>query len=216
MKKYTLIAFDLDGTLTNPESGLIAGFEYAFDKMNLEKKTKAEFKKYIGPPLFAEWRDEFGLSDEEADGMVKIFREYYNVYGWWDNRVYDGVPEMLAALKAKGKRLAVATSKPQKIAERVLALFGLDGYFDFISGSTPDRKRDTKTEVLEYALAAFPDVSREECILVGDRIFDADGARACGIDSLGVLYGHGSRSEMESGGFTALVKAPLDVVTALV
>lgn len=216
MKDYKLVAFDLDGTLTNPEGGLLSGFAYAIDKMGFDKIPPRLLKKYIGPPLFDAWKTDFSLMDTEAERMVYLFREYYNVYGWWDNKLYPGIREMLEMLKREGKRLAVATSKPQHIAERVLGLFDIARYFEVISGATLDRRRDTKREVLEYALDGFKDVSRDECILVGDRKYDAIGARECGIDSLGVLWGHGSREELMTSGFTLIAESAENVCDCLI
>ena len=215
MKKYDIIAFDLDGTLTNPESGLIAGFKYALDAYGIEYGSEDSLKKFIGPPLQDAWVEEYRVSRECAIEMLMKFREFYNVYGWWDNKVYDGIAEMLSALKSAGKLLAVATSKPEPIAKRVLALFELDKYFDFIGGASPDLSRDKKSEVLEYSLAAVGCTDKSKAILVGDRKYDAEGARVCGIDSLGVLWGHGSREEITSSCFTLVAETPNEVVEFL-
>ena len=215
MKKYEIIAFDLDGTLTNPERGLVAGFRYAFDKLGIEYESPESLKRFIGPPLFDEWKKCFGLSDDECNEALRIFREFYDVYGWRENDVYEGVPEMLASLKAKGKTLVVATSKPERVANKVLKLFDLAKYFDFISTATIDKKRDKKREVLEYALASVGAPDKTKCILVGDRIFDAEGARLVGIDSLGVLYGHGSREELFGANFTYLAQKVSDILEVI-
>ena len=215
MKSYKIIAFDLDGTLTNPETGLIAGFKYALDAYGIEYGSEESLKKFIGPPLQDAWVAEYGVSRECAIEMLMKFREFYNVYGWWDNKVYDGVPEMLASLKKAGKVLVVATSKPEPIAKRVLALFELDKYFDFIGGASPDLSRDKKSEVLEYSLAAVGCNDKSTAILVGDRKYDAEGAFACGIDSLGVLWGHGSPEEICASGFTLTAKTPGEVAKIL-
>ena len=216
MKKYKVIAFDLDGTLTNPESGLIAGFKYALDAYEIDYGSEASLKKFIGPPLQDAWVEEYGVSRETAVEMLYKFREFYNVYGWWDNKPYDGVREMLAGLKSAGKVLVLATSKPEPTAEKVLRLFGLDVFFDFIGGASSDMKRDKKHEVLAYSLASVGCSEPERAILVGDRMYDAEGARLCGIDSLGVLWGHGSREEIEASGFTVTAETPDDVLNALI
>ena len=215
MKKYEIIAFDLDGTLTNPESGLIAGFKYALDAYGIKYGNEESLKKFIGPPLQDAWVEEYGVSPDTAMAMLYKFREFYNVYGWWDNKPYDGVQKMLATLKSAGKSLVLATSKPEPIAKRVLALFELDGYFDFIGGASTDLKRDKKHEVLAYSLSAVDCTDLSTAILVGDRKYDAEGARLCGIDSLGVLWGHGSHEEIESSGFTLIAATPEKVAGLL-
>lgn len=215
MRKYTTIAFDLDGTLTNPERGLVASFSYGLEKMNIDYGDRAALKRFIGPPLYETWMREYALTPEEASRALLLFREYYQIYGWWDNEVYKGVPEMLARLKASGKRLIVATSKPEIFAKKVLRFFELDGYFDFIGGASTDKTRDKKHEVIEYALDAIGVTDRSDVLMVGDRSFDAAGAKACGIDSLGVLYGHGSREEVLSAGFNHVVESVSDIADAI-
>ena len=215
MKDYRIIAFDLDGTLTNPESGLICGFKYALDAYGVEYGSDESLKKFIGPPLQDAWVEEYGVPRETALEMLLKFREFYNVYGWWDNKPYEGVCEMLSALKSSGRILIVATSKPEPIAKRVLRLFELDSYFDFIGGASTDLRRDTKEQVLSYALESVGCTDRSSAILVGDRRFDAEGAVLCGIDSLGVLWGHGSQEEIAESGFTLTASTPEEVVRLL-
>ncbi|MBR2343046.1 MAG: HAD-IA family hydrolase [Clostridia bacterium] len=212
MKEYSVILFDLDGTLTDPAAGLVEGFLYAFRKLGIDAGDRASLTRFIGPPLFEQWQRDFGFTYEETENAILLFREYYNIYGWWDNRVYEGIPEMLAALRARGKRLAVATSKPEDTAHKVLSLFGLKGYFDFIGGADGHKTRDKKHEVLEYTLRALGSPGREECILVGDRVFDAEGARRVGIDSLGVRWGHGTEEEINSSPFTYVARTPSEVL----
>ena len=103
MSKYKYIAFDLDGTLTDPEHGLIEGFLYAFKKMGIDNYgTRDSLRRFIGPSLYEIWQEEFGLTKETVTDAIEKFREYYNIYGWWDNKVYPGIPEMLAELKKRG------------------------------------------------------------------------------------------------------------------
>ena len=215
MKEYDIIAFDLDGTLTNPERGLKESFAYALRKKNIPFSSKEELKRFIGPPLYEEWQRCYGLSPEESAEMLLIFREFYAVYGWWDNEIYPGVREMLEELKRRGKRIILATSKPEVFAKKVLALFDIAKYFDFIGGASTDKTRDKKCEVLEYSLSSVGVTDRSRCILVGDRSFDAEGAEICGIDSLAVTYGHGTEEEISSAGFTYVAKTTEDVLDIL-
>lgn len=214
MKKYDYIAFDLDGTLSDPEHGLIEGFIYAFKKMGVtDYGTRESLRRFIGPSLYVVWQDEFGFTPETVIDAIEKFREYYNIYGWWDNKVYPGIVEMLSELRAQGKKLILATSKPEDTAKKIMSLFELDQYFDFIGGAAGDN-RDHKWEVLEYSMrSAGADPS--STILVGDRMYDAEGAAKCGVDSLGVLWGHGTPEEIASSGFTLTAKTPADVVRLL-
>lgn len=215
MKNYEYIAFDLDGTLTDPEVGLVKGFMYAFDRVGIEYGAPETLRKYIGPPLHEEWKREYGFTEEEAANAIAIFREYYDEYGWAENKVYDGIVDMLERLKAAGKKIVLATSKPENTARRIMALFGLDKYFDFMGGASTSSTRDKKWEVLEYSLASAGATDMSKCILVGDRKYDAEGAKICGVDSLGVLWGHGTVEEIEAAGFTYVVSTPDEVADLL-
>ena len=215
MKKYDVIAFDLDGTLTNPERGLVSAFVYAFKKLGVPYDSKESLKVYIGPPLYEEWQKDFGWTFDEASYAIEIFREYYNVYGWWDNEVYPGIETLLAELKARGKKLVVATSKPEVTAKKVLRLFGLDKYFDYIAGASMNGSEDLKWQILTRALEKVG-AEKASSILVGDRKYDAEGAKICSIDSLGVLWGHGSREELEAAGFEYISETVDSVLETLI
>ncbi len=215
MKKYDVIAFDLDGTLTNPERGLIASFEYAFKKMGIDYGERSALKRFIGPPIYEEWQREFGFTPEEASEALLIFREFFSVYGWWDNELYPGVPEMLSEIKKMGKKIILATSKPEIFAKKIVRLFDIEKYFDFVGGAATDKTRDKKHEVLKYSLDSIGVTDYTSVILVGDRVYDAEGARALGIDSMGVLYGHGSYEEINSSGFTLIAKNVYDITEIL-
>ena len=212
MKKYDIIAFDLDGTLSDPSRGFIAGCKYAFNKKGMKCEDDERLKRFIGPALFNEWQICYGLTPDEARETVMLFREYYSIYGWWDNEIYPGVREMLKALKARGKKLILATSKPEIFARKILEKFSLTEYFDFIGAATSNLKRERKWEVLEYALNGVGATYLSRCIMVGDRKYDAEGAAMCGIDSLGVLYGHGSRDELEAAGFKYICESCEEVL----
>lgn len=215
MKKYDVIAFDLDGTLTNPERGLLSAFVYAFKKLGVPYESRESLKRYIGPPLYDEWMKDFGWTFDEASAAIEIFREYYNVYGWWDNEVYPGIDVLLSELKKRGKKLLVATSKPEATAKRVLRLFGLDKYFDYIAGASSNGTNDLKWQILTRALDAVG-AEKSSSILVGDRKYDAEGAKICGIDSFGVLWGHGSRDELEKAEFEYISENVESVLETLI
>jgi phosphoglycolate phosphatase len=211
MKNYEVIAFDLDGTLTDPEKGLIEGFIYAFKKMGVTNYgDRDSLRRFIGPSLYVVWQDEFGFNENTVTLAIDKFREYYNIYGWWDNKVYEGIHEMLARLKEEGKTIILATSKPEDTAIKIMKLFGLDKYFDFLGGAKGDN-RDHKWQVLDYSLNAVG-ADRSTAVLIGDRMYDSEGAKICGIDSIGVSWGHGSREELERSGFTAIVNTPEEIV----
>lgn len=206
MKKYDYIAFDLDGTLTDPAEGLIKGFIYAFDRVGIKYDNPEDLRRYIGPPLHQEWKREYGFTEEETANAIAIFREYYDEFGWAENKLYDGIVELLKSLKAAGKTIVLATSKPENTARRIMALFNLDQYFDFMGGASTSSIRDKKWEVLEYSLESVGATDKSKCILVGDRKYDAEGANIYGIDSMGVLWGHGDLDELKAANFTYIVE----------
>ena len=214
MSKYDYIAFDLDGTLPDPEHGLVEGFIYAFKKMGVtDYGDRDSLRRFIGPSLYVVWQDEFGFNEHTVIDAIEKFREYYNIYGWWDNKVYDGIPEMLGRIRESGKTVILATSKPEDTAKKIMSLFELDKYFDFLGGAAGDN-RDHKWEVLEYSMRSVgADPTRT--VLVGDRMYDAEGAAKCGVDSIGVLWGHGTREELEGAGFTHIVSTPEELVKLL-
>ena len=206
-KTYEYIAFDLDGTLSDPAAGLIEGFIYAFKKMGItDYGDRESLRRFIGPSLYKVWQEEFGFNKETVVKAIELFREYYNIYGWWDNKLYCGIPEMLSELKASGKKIFLATSKPEDTAKKIMTLFDLNKYFDFIGGASGD-DRDHKWQVLEYSMRSVG-ADPEKTVLVGDRMYDAEGAAICGVDSIGVLWGHGSEEELSSAGFSAIVETP--------
>ncbi len=208
MSKYELVLFDLDGTLTDPASGLVKSFSYALSRMGVDCSDAEGLKRFIGPPLYDEWQRVYCFSPEQSGKALDYFHEYYEVHGWCDNVMYDGIPSLLATLKSAGKRIVLATSKPEKFAKKVLRLFDIHSYFDFEAGAYSDRIRDKKWEVLAYALERFPEIPKEKCVLVGDRKYDAEGAKLCGIDSIGVAWGHGAMEELMASGFVFIAETP--------
>ncbi|MBQ9071483.1 MAG: HAD hydrolase-like protein [Clostridia bacterium] len=209
MKNYHTVAFDLDGTLTDPKRGLTSAFAYGLRKVGVKFDNVESLKKFIGPPLRDSFRDEYGLSEECADDALMLFREYFGVYGWWDNELYPGIHELLSSLKAAGKTLVLATSKPEVYSSKILKLFGLSDYFDFAEGASFDSSREKKCDVLDYALSKVGIVTPEEkqgVVLVGDTRFDIEGAVICGVDSIGVTYGYGNEDELLREGATYIAK----------
>jgi phosphoglycolate phosphatase len=192
--------FDLDGTLTDPAPGITNSLMYALKCYGIEVTDRTSLYKYIGPPLLDTFSQGFGFSQEMAAEAVVKYREYFADKGLFENKVYDGIPELLHTLKESGKVLIVATSKPEEYSVRILEHFGLDKFFTAVCGSNMDESRSKKAEVIAYALekAHVPDKSR--AIMIGDRKHDIIGAKECGIESCGVLFGYGSRTELMDAG----------------
>lgn len=211
MKEYKYILFDLDGTLTDPAVGITTCVAYALKKFGIEVEDISTLNHFIGPPLLDSFMADYGFSKEKAQTAIDYYRERFRVKGLYENEVYDGVPEMLEKLKNDGKKLILATSKPEPFAKEIMRHFGLDKYFDFVAGSNFDGTRTAKAEVIEYALESAGVTDKSACIMVGDREHDIIGANKTGLDSIGVLYGYGSRKELESAGATFIAETVEDL-----
>ena len=210
---FDVILFDLDGTLTDSADGIINSFVHALKHYGLPHDDREVLRRIVGPPLPYSFSHFYGFSSEKTEEAVSIFREYYQKIGIFENKVYDGVPEMLAALKQAGFTLAVATSKPEVFAERILERFGLASYFTAVAGATMDEKRTGKADVIRYAMEKLGISDASRIVMVGDREHDILGAAAIGVTSIGVLYGYGDREELCRAGADSLAETPQDVVS---
>ena len=204
MSKYDYILFDLDGTLTDSGPGIMNGFEYSLGKMGVEYPGRDYLKQFVGPPLGDSFEKTLGFSPEDAAKGIAFYREYYADKGVYENDVYPGVFELLDKLKASGKKMIVATTKAELMANVVMDHFGLRKYFDLmVASNNTDRKN--KIDVLKYAIENGG-VDTAKAVMIGDRFYDVTGASHFGIDSVGVLYGYGSRQELEDAGATYIAE----------
>lgn len=194
------IFFDLDGTLTDPAEGITNSIIHALKYYGCDIPSYRELCTFIGPPLLDSFQEKCGFSPEKAAEAVVKYREYFGVKGLFENQVYPGIPEMLSALRKAGKRLVVATSKPEEYALRIVEHYGLAPYFENVCGSLMDESRSKKAEVIAYALERNGIADRNAVLMVGDRKHDVIGAAANSLKSCGVLYGYGSRDELTAAG----------------
>ncbi len=209
---YETIYFDLDGTLTDSGPGIMNAVAYALGAMGRPVPSRASMRRFIGPPLSYSFQAYEGMSPEDARRAVELYRVYYNDKGKFENTPYPGIDRLLEALRAKGKRLYVATSKPEGLSVEILEHFGLAGYFERIAGSTLDDSRSTKIQVLRYAIGMG---GRERAAMIGDRHLDVEGARENGLPCVGVVYGYGSRQELQEAGALALADTVEDLLHIL-
>jgi phosphoglycolate phosphatase len=191
-----LVVFDLDGTLTDSAEGIVASFLHALSHVGAAVPEGDLAAQIIGPPMDDTFRAmELG---EHADAAIAAFRAEYGARGWAMNALFDGIAQLLADLRAAGVRLAVATSKLEPTARRILAHFELEQYFEVVAGASPDGSRKTKEEVLAHALAQLRPLP-ERVVMVGDRSHDVDGAAAHGIDAVVVGWGYGKADFVDGG-----------------
>lgn len=209
--KYRYVLFDLDGTLTESAPGITKAAAYALKRFGVEA-APSELDFFVGPPLHGSFM-RCGLSDAQAREAISVYREYYVAKGMFENMPYGGIDDALRRLKEAGAELIVATSKPEPFAIKILERFGLAGYFSVIAGSTLDETRTSKSEVIEYALASAGVTDRAAAIMVGDRKYDIEGAKATGLDAMGVLYGYGAAEEFAKAEYVA--KTPSDIADIL-
>lgn len=209
------IFFDLDGTLTDPFLGITNSVIYALEKMGYPHGENSEYRLFIGPPLRESFKLKCGMTADEAERALALYREYFSPIGIFENRVYDGITELLKKLKNDGYTVVLATSKPEVYAKRILEKFDLMKYLSGVFGAELDGTRDRKDEVIAYALASLG-ASPDDVIMVGDRIHDVLGAAAHGIKTVGVLYGYGSREELTAAGAVSFAVDPSDLYNCII
>ncbi len=199
---YQILLFDLDGTLTNPKEGITKSAQYALDYYGIHVEDLDKLTCFIGPPLQESFQEFYGFSKEKAWEATLKFRERYGTVGLWENEIFPGMAGMLKRLKEAGKRLAVATSKPEPLAEKILDKFQILEYFEVVSGGELEGGRITKSEVIAEALRRLgrkPEDCRD-ILMVGDRKHDVEGAAVFGMDCLGVSFGFAEEGELEAAG----------------
>lgn len=197
MKDYLL--FDLDGTLTDPKIGITTCVQYALASFGIEEPDLDKLEPFIGPPLLDSFKQFYGMSEEDGLKAVAKYRERFNDVGIFENEIYPGMEKMLKYLKTSGMHLAVASSKPTVFVERILEHFHIQQYFDVVVGSELDGTRSKKSEVVQEALNQLfkgGPVQRESVYMIGDTKYDIEGARECGVESIGVAYGYGGLEQL--------------------
>jgi len=203
--------FDLDGTLTDPAAGITACIRHGLAAVGFDASDHEPLERFIGPPLSDSFAG-IGLSSTQVDEAIAAYRERFAIAGMFENRVYDGIAELLTGLTEAGWTLAVATSKPDVFANRILEHFELDSFFDVVAGATMTDTRRSKRDVLTHALDELgPRSPDARTIMIGDRRLDIDAAHACDIGSIGVLYGYGSPEELIPANPSALANSPEEV-----
>lgn len=191
------VLFDLDGTLTDPGLGITNSVWYALKLRNIQVASREELYRFIGPPLLNSYMTYYGLTEDDARQAITDFRVYFEESGIFENEIYEGIPEMLAALVASGKRVYLATSKPEKYARMILDHFDLTKYFTFICGNTMAEDRHKKEDVIAFIRESCPEVRSDNSAMVGDRVYDIEGGRFHGMQTVGVTFGYAQPGELE-------------------
>lgn len=214
MKNYDYILFDLDGTLTDSKRGIVECIRYALEKEGIPY-TEAVLDKMIGPPFRISMHDFLGLEMPMIETLIGHYRGEYEKYGYLHCSVYEGVREMLQTLKDQGKKLGLATSKPIKFTSMIMRAFDLEKYFDYVGGASSDSSKELKCDVINSTLEHLGVTDRSMVLMVGDRMYDIDGAHICNVDVCAVKYGYGDEKEFLEHKATYIVDSP-KAVTELV
>ena len=210
-RKIKTVLFDFDGTVYNTVEGITKSIRYALLKHGMEEDLQS-LRRFVGPPLADKFMEEYGLSREAAEQMVREFRERYGPVGIFESEPFPGIGELLKALKEAGFRTGVATSKPQHMAEQLIAHAGLSDCFDAVAGSLPgiDKKREMIARAMELLGA-----EKETTVLVGDTKYDVAGAAECGIPCIGVTWGYAAEGELEAAHPAAIVNSMEELLALL-
>lgn len=211
MKRYKTIFFDLDGTLTDSSPGILNSVKYALTEMGRKIPDETILGEFLGPPLTDSFRKFCNMTEAEAKEAATLYRSVYKDKCVTENSLYDGIVQTLEQLKNAGKILAVATTKPIFLAEKIVSHYGIREFFTQVCGSAPDGAGGDKALVIKSALEVCGETDLSQALMIGDRFYDIEGAKTVGIDSVGVLYGYGSRPELEEAGATYIVSAAAEI-----
>ncbi|MBR5937834.1 MAG: HAD hydrolase-like protein [Clostridiales bacterium] len=213
ISNYKYLFFDLDGTLTQSEFGIIDSVLYALNKLGIEEPERDNLKRFIGPPLFDSFSRYYHMDQQKADEAVRLYREIYEVKGVYNQPLYEGIKDVLERLTKDGFTLLVVTSKPTEMAEIVLKHDGIREFFKDVIGPSRAERHSEKEYLIRTAIDLLGEYSETAplSLMIGDRHYDIEGAVRAGIDSMGVLYGYGSREELEGAGATYIVETPEEI-----
>ncbi|KJR48914.1 Phosphoglycolate phosphatase [Desulfosporosinus sp. I2] len=213
---YKVLLWDLDGTLTDPKVGITLSVQYALSKLNYPLPKVDDLDWIIGPPLRESFKTLLQTTEETLlDRAIRLYRERYQEIGLYENIVYPGIPELLSQLKDKGCRHLLATSKPGVFANRILQHFSIDSYFSVIMGSELNGQFVEKEVLIGEVLKNVPSELHSKTVMIGDRRFDVQGARANHIDVISVGYGYGTVEELHKANPDFIVQSVKDLENLL-
>jgi phosphoglycolate phosphatase len=206
--------FDLDGTLTDPKEGITNSVAYSLESFGIHIENRDDLTCFIGPPLQTSFEEYYGFDKQKSMEAVNKYREYFADKGIFENALYDEIAGLLETLKHGNYKIILATSKPTVFAKRILDYFDLTKYFDFIKGSELDGSMSKKGDIIAYIMEAL-NLPKDKAVMIGDRKHDIIGAKENGIDSIGVIWGYGSRGELETAGATVIVDSVTELSYAI-
>ncbi|MGN0533147.1 MAG: HAD hydrolase-like protein [Eubacterium sp.] len=208
--RYRAVIFDFDGTICDTGEGILKSAKYALDAFGYDAPDYTQLTCFIGPPLLVTFQEEFHADAATADELVKKFRERYTNEGIYESCLYDGIKELLAALKKDNIKMAIASSKPQDYIETLLNRFGIRSYFDAVCGVSFTADCESKASIIARCHKELG-IAGNEIIMVGDRRYDIEGAKSNVIDSVGALWGYGNRIEFIEAGAKYIAEKIMDI-----
>ena len=208
---YINILFDLDGTLTDPYLGITNSVKYSLGKFGITEKDDNKLKLFIGPSLERSFMEYYSFDKKTVKKAIGYYREYFSEKGIYENTLYNGIENILAELSKKNKKCILATSKPEIFADKILGYFHINTYFKYIAGSDMEGAFVEKEDIIKHIIEKY-ELNKKETIMIGDRKYDIIGANKNGIDSIGVLYGYGSKEELENENPKYLCTGTMDIL----
>ena len=212
MAKYDYVIFDFDGTVVDTGEGILKSLQYSFREMGREVPELDDLKKFIGPPIYYSYTTYYGVSEEEVGEYIKKYRERYKVMGIYECELYDGMTQLLDSLKAKGIKIGIASSKPMHLIYSVADYLKITDKFDAIVGvKIDDSNHSSKKQLVLDAMTEMGATDKSKVLMVGDRLYDIDGAAGAGVDSCGAIWGYGNEEEFREHNATYIAYKTTDV-----
>ena len=216
MRSYDYVIFDFDGTVVDTGEGILKSLQYSFEQMGREIPDMNDLKKFIGPPIHYSYTHYYGVSEDEVGDYIKKYRERYSVKGIYECELYEGMLSLIESLKKEGIRVGIASSKPLRLIYSVADYLEITDRFDAIVGvRIDDSNHSSKTGLILEAMREMGAADKTRVLMVGDRLYDIEGAKGAGVNSCGVLWGYGSREEFEQYEADFIVKEPHEVLNLL-
>lgn len=212
MKDYDFYLFDFDGTLCDTTEGIFNSVIYSLKCYGIEESDMEKLRFFVGPPLFESYKTLYNVSDDDANWLIAKYRERYKDNAAEESCIYEGVKDMLSALKGRGKKIAVASSKPKKFVDEISQYHDIYKYYDFVSAEDFKNNHSSKEDLINRCFNFFGNPEKEKVIMIGDRFYDIDGAKAVGVDSAGAVYGFGTEEELSKAGATYILNSPKDLL----
>lgn len=209
------VLFDLDGTLIDSSEGITKSVQYTLDYYGVEEHDLKKLRCFIGPPLKLSFMNHYNFTEEQAIEAVAKYRERYQPIGIYECSLYPGVEECIRELKKKGYLIGMASSKPEVSCRKILEHFNIIDLFDDVVGATLDGRIDTKEEVLNEVMRRWKHINKNDMCLIGDTLFDVEGANQVGIKTVGVSFGFGDISEMKEAGAVTICDSMVEVIDAV-